>query len=94
MNIKKVLTLQDGKKTLINIQEGGGLSLCDVSLFMVSLLENLLLDQNNEFLSDQHGFPLGDTLGLLPQACAAEYDNGLIDQFGLYLFGTEGELLT
>lgn len=94
MSIKKVLTLQDGKKTLIDINEGGGLSLCDVSLFVTALWENLLLDQNTEFLSDQHGFPLGYSLGLLPEACLDEYNNGLTDQFGFYLFGTEGEMLT
>lgn len=92
MATKKVLSLVGGKKTLIDISEGG-LSLCDISLFMASMFEELLTDQNAEMLSDSAGFPLGASLGLLPEACQAEYDNGLSDQFGAYLFGTEGEML-
>lgn len=95
--IRRPIILKDGKKTELPIGDKvPGLStieLCDISLFTAGLFESYLTNQFAEILTDQHGFPLGLEFPMMPKACLDEYGNGLSDQFGKYLFGSEGEML-
>lgn len=89
---QKVLTLENGKKKLIDLQNQG-LGFCDISLFVVGLFEVLLTDLFSENLSDQNGIPIGYGFAMMPNQCLNEYNSGLSDQDKKYIFGTEGEML-
>lgn len=94
---QKPLVLIDGKiSQLPNGDKVPGIStigLCDIAVFTAGLFEAYLVNGNNEILTDQHGFPLGEYFPMMPKQCVLEYDNGLSDQFGKFIFGSEGEIL-
>jgi len=88
---QKALTLVDGKISEALIS-ASGIGLCDVSLFMASMFDNYLTN-GQDILFDQNGIPLGMSSGMMPQACKAEYNNGLMGIDERFLYGLEGEML-
>lgn len=86
--MNKPIGLRSGKLTEIN-----AIGLCDISLFMASWYDNQLVN-GQDLLFDNNGIPLGNSAGMMPYECKAEYNNGLNGPDDLFLFGLEGEMLT
>lgn len=93
MSEKPIILRPDGRLG-VSTEMLASLSLCDVALLMASLWDEMLTEQASEILTDASGVALGGGLGMMPVACLGEYDDGLSDQLGRFLFGTEGEMLT
>lgn len=71
---------------------GSTSNLCDLALFTVGLVSSLLVNQYNDVLTDSFGFALGKEFGMIPKTCLDEYNSGLSDADGNWLYGN-GEML-